>query len=121
MDIGRLGFEISKAMLPPSSRSNIFPRDDDVIEVNDVGGVFGPAVGHVRFQRERVGFERLAFAPIDAGPMTEQMAINPEGLLTVRLPRRVVLEHELGTDPAVLFDDCLRLGRERVAPIFSIR
>jgi hypothetical protein len=28
----------------------------DVIEVNDVGGVFGPADGHARFQREARGY-----------------------------------------------------------------
>ena len=112
--------KLDAIVLAPLCGSNIFPCDDEVIEVNDVGRVFGPAVCNVRLQRERVGFERLGFAPIDVRPVTEQTAINPEGLLTVRLPWRVVLEHELGADPAVLLDDRLRSGQERVAPVLAV-
>src|SRR5437588_12193102 len=35
-------------------RANVLPRDHEVVEVNDVGWIFGPTIGDVRFERQGI-------------------------------------------------------------------
>src|ERR1041385_9114196 len=105
----------------PTRRPNILASDDNVIEVDDVGWVFGPAIGDIGLERERVGFKRGGLAPVYAVPMAKQTAIDPTGLLPIGLAGSVLFQHELGANPAALADHLLRLGKERVAPEFAIR
>src|SRR5436305_15245821 len=53
--------------------------------------------------------------------MTEKVTVDPKGLCAIRLSSSVVLEHELGADPAVFRDDLLRFWQEGITPEFCIR
>jgi hypothetical protein len=93
-------------------RADIFARYNDVVEVDGVCRILGPAIGDVGLQCECIGPERLGFAPIDASPMAEQATIDPERLFPVAPVRCVLLEHKLGADPAIFSDDLLGFGQE---------
>lgn len=100
--------------------ANVGPCNYEVVEVDDVHLLFGPAVGDVGFHGEGIGPEGGAGAPVDVLPMALQLAIDPKGLFAVRFSGGVVFEHEFTTNPGAAFDFWLFIRSELIPPIFSI-
>src|SRR6516164_5067275 len=52
--------------------------------------------------------------------MPKQVPVNPERLLSVRLAVCVLLQHKLGTNPAIFGNDLLRVRQERIPPVLDV-
>ena len=50
-------------------RPDVFPRDHEVVELDNVHRILRPTIRDVALHREGVGFQRFRFAPTDPLPM----------------------------------------------------